>query len=110
MYCGHCGREVPDNVIVCGYCGYSIAPENLGEQARAQMAQNYRSDESLKPNRHMGVRVFGIVLMIVSGILDLVSIALIAAGPGSVGAFSALLIVGMICFFLGLVLTFAFRG
>ena len=46
-------------------------------------------------------------MMIISGIIDIISIAMI--GTSSVEGFSTILIIGSISFGLGLLLTFAFR-
>ena len=45
--------------------------------------------------------------MIISGIIDVISIALVSTG--SAEGFSAVLIIGSVLFGLGLLLTFAFR-
>ena len=28
MYCRKCGREIPDDSIMCGYCGTPVNPDN----------------------------------------------------------------------------------
>ena len=28
MYCRKCGREIPDNAVMCGYCGTPTNPDN----------------------------------------------------------------------------------
>ena len=28
MYCRKCGREIPDDSVMCGYCGTPVNPDN----------------------------------------------------------------------------------
>ena len=107
MYCKNCGKEIDPNQLVCGYCGFALASEQISDQKKTELNKTAYSDESLKPNRSAGVRGFGIALMILSGILDIIS--MMEVGSGDTGTFTALLVVGSISFFIGLILTFAFR-
>ena len=107
MRCQRCGREIRDGDLVCGFCGMAVPRENLSPQTVQRIAEQRNSDPSLKPNRLAGVRIFGIALMIVGGLCDLICIALV--GSGSLESFTFFTIAGTVCFFLGLVLTFAFR-
>ena len=107
MICEKCGHEVNSNALVCGYCGHSLQKSQLSPEKQRELENNARSDESLKPNHHARIRGFGIALMIISGIIDIISIAMI--GSSSVEGFSTILIISSVAFGLGLLLTFAFR-
>ena len=107
MVCEKCGHEVDSNALVCGYCGHPLPKSQLSVEKQQELENNERTDESLRPNHHARIRGFGIALMIISGIIDIISIAMI--GTSSVEGFSTILIIGSISFGLGLLLTFAFR-
>lgn len=108
MFCKNCGKELPEGSLVCGYCGTAIPQEQLSESAKEELRKNANADESLKPNHSARIRLVGIILMVISGIVDLISIAMV--GTSDLGAFKAVLIIGGVTFVLGLFLTFAFRG
>lgn len=106
--CEKCGHEIESGSIICGYCGRAIPRENLDPGTVEKINNNKRSDESLKPNVNASIRGFGIMLMIIGGICDVVCLFLI--GSGSFESFHTFTIIGTITFLLGLFFTFAFRG
>ena len=108
MTCEKCGREITGNALVCGYCGHSIPRSQLSNAAIQAMKENERADESLKTNHNFNIRFFGIVLMIIGGVCDLISMMMVTSLD--VSAFSTVLTIGSACFGLGMLLTFAFRG
>lgn len=107
MICEKCGKELKENVLVCGYCGHSIPVSRLSETMLNDLKKNERADESLRPNHEFNIRSIGIALMAIGGICDLISMTMI--GSMDVSGFSTLLTVGSVCFGLGMLLTFAFR-
>ena len=66
MVCRHCGKEVTDGVLVCGYCGHAVPQQDLSTETKEKIEREKCSDESLKPNTGASIRVFGIALMIIS--------------------------------------------
>ncbi|MCR5040829.1 MAG: zinc ribbon domain-containing protein [Clostridia bacterium] len=107
MVCRNCGKELKEGAIVCGYCGFSIPETDLDSSAKNKMAAEQRSDESLKKDGCMSIRILGIALMVISGIADIASMFLITSGSFEV--FNGLTIGSTIAFFIGLIMTFAFR-
>lgn len=107
MVCRHCGKEIADGVLVCGYCGHAVPQQDLSTETKEKIEREKCSDESLKPNTGASIRAFGIALMIISGIFDVIGMVLI--GTGTFEAFNAVTIISTVAFFIGLVMTFAFR-
>lgn len=108
MICEKCGKEIPENSLVCGFCGHSVPQSQLSNETINRLKEEERSDESLKPNGVVTVRAIGIILMIISGITDVVAMAMI--GSGDVSTFSTILTVGSVSFGIGLLLTILSRG
>lgn len=107
MTCEKCGHEISNTVLVCGYCGHSIPKSEISEETLQELKKHERADESLGTNHEFNIRMLGVVLMIIGGICDLISIMMIPSLD--VSAFSTTLTIGSACFGLGMLLTFAFR-
>lgn len=84
-----------------------VPQEELSDATKDRLAREKRSDESLQPNTGASIRAFGIALMVISGIFDVIGMVLI--GTGTFEAFNAVTIISTVAFFIGLVMTFAFR-
>ena len=39
MYCRKCGREIPDDSVMCGYCGTPVNPNLARVQAEGGILQ-----------------------------------------------------------------------
>lgn len=103
MFCEKCGHEVKNGQLVCGYCGHAVSLSDLSEETKAKISETNRSDASLQKNHYARFKGFGIALMIVSGILDIVSIAMV--GSSGVEEFKYVLIASSVTFFVGLLIT-----
>jgi len=107
MNCERCGHEISTDALVCGYCGYSIPKDKLSEKVLKELKENERKDESLETNHEFNIRSVGIVLMGIGGICDLIGMMMISSLD--VSAFSTVLVLGSVCFGIGMLLTFAFK-
>lgn len=107
MFCEKCGHELKEGDLICSNCGKAVPQSQLDKTAKEKIAVNLNSDESLKKNHLAGIRIFGIILMVVAGILDIVSIAMV--GVSGLSEFKGVLIGSSVTFGIGLLLTFAFR-
>ena len=110
IVCEKCGHDVPDGVLVCGYCGRAVPREQLSDSTVQQIKANERTDESLKTDTAAGVRSIGFVLMTIGIACDLISAAVIGFGSLDLSLFTALSVGGTACFAIGLFLAFANRG
>ena len=105
--CKNCGSELPDNARECSYCGtvFEQAPEfQTTPEAPDPVLPN--SEESAKPKLSI-LAILGILLMLASVVIDLISIGLI---PGistmsEAEGFNKLTIVGTALFIVGLAMT-----
>lgn len=108
MYCEKCGHEMSENQTTCSFCGRSVEYSQMNSSTQVYIQENLRNDDSLKSNPVISIRLLGIVLMVISGIADLVSMCMV--GTSDVEAFSTVLTIGSITFFIGLVLCFSFHN
>ena len=105
--CKNCGSELPDDARECSYCGtvFEQAPE-LQTTLEAPDPVLPNSEESAKPKLSILV-VLGVIMMLASVVIDLISIGLISgiSTMSQAEGFNKLTIFGTALFVVGLIMT-----
>lgn len=104
IICDKCKKEIEENSIICGYCGTAVPKEKLSNETLNNLKENERNDESLQRDTRTNVKALGVVLLVVGGIFDFISLCMI--GSSSFESFHIITIIGTAAFGIGFFLTF----
>lgn len=102
--CPKCGQPISENSMICMYCGHNI---NGSESANDSIKDLKEKNPQYEQNRHntdTSLRSLGVLLMVVGGAFDIISMFLV--GTSSLETFKFFTIGGTICFGIGLFLRF----
>ena len=102
--CPACGHEVKSNGMICMYCGHNINGSVNANDSIKDLKEKEAGYEQSRSNADTSIRSLGVMLMIIGGACDLISMFLV--GGGSYESFSFFTIGGTICFMIGIFLAF----
>lgn len=119
MFCGKCGKQIPDNSKVCPYCGERL--EAAAPQTGMNMNLNLKMDTKTLAIISLSTGIASVVLAILGGILFGVIAALIACLVGAVAVVTGINVKkkednnsfatgGFICGLLGMVFGLVFAA
>lgn len=104
--CPKCGHEVDNTSLICMYCGHNINGSTMANDTIKDLKENEPTYEKNRTNTTASVCSIGLLLMIIGGFCDVISLFLLVSG--SYSSVSSISFGGTICFIIGLVLRFSF--
>ena len=71
MYCGQCGKEIPDNSKFCNECGYPVTEQNEQQTVEKEVVKNTSSTKNFKTRKkfklwHFAIAVIAVIILVVA--------------------------------------------